>query len=159
MPLLIVLRQFSKKNKLGYNFESMIYKLGTVPQINLKSHDMESVLIVDDEQDICYFLYRNLNKKDYEASFVHSLGEAKDALYKKQRSILLLDNHLPDGLGINFAREVKKNYPLMKIVMITAHVSEIGLLETDKTGIDYFISKPFLMSEVFDAIDTVKTRH
>ncbi len=119
---------------------------------------MDNVLIVDDEEDICYFLKRNLNKKNYSATFVNNLKDAETALDTQNPSILLLDNHLPDGLGSDFAVKVKKNYPAIKIVMITAHDTQNDKLKATKNGIDYFLSKPFIMTEVYKAIDSVKTK-
>lgn len=120
---------------------------------------MEKILIVDDEVDICYFLSRNLNKKNFEASYVNSLREAREAISEKNPAILLLDNHLPDGLGMDFASEIKKEYPDLKIVMITAHDTPTDRLNAEKNGIDCFLSKPFMMSEVFKAIEQIQTQH
>lgn len=117
---------------------------------------MDSVLIVDDEEDICYFLKRNLNKRNFSASFVNNLKDAETALNTEHPSILLLDNHLPDGLGSDFAAKVKRDYPQIKIVMITAHDTQNDRAKADRNGIDYFLSKPFIMTEVYKAIDTVR---
>lgn len=114
---------------------------------------MQKVLIVDDEVDICYFLLRNLNKQNFLASYVNTLSEARQALYNQKPAILLLDNHLRDGYGIDFAVEVKKNYPDIKIVMITAHDAENDRSLAVNNGIDYFISKPFIIADVFKAIN------
>lgn len=119
---------------------------------------MDIVLIVDDEVDICYFLKRNLNRKDFSASFVNTIKEAELAVDTEHPSILLLDNHLPDGLGLDFARKVKKDHPEIKIVMITAHDTQNDRSDANKNGIDYFLSKPFMMTEVYKAIDIVKNR-
>jgi len=120
--------------------------------------DMDTVLIVDDEVDICYFLKRNLNRKDFSASFVNTIKEAELAVDTEHPSILLLDNHLPDGLGLDFALKVKKEHPEIKIVMITAHDTQNDRSDANKNGIDYFLSKPFMMTEVYKAIDIVKSR-
>ena len=119
---------------------------------------MDIVLIVDDEVDICYFLKRNLNRKDFSASFVNTIKEAELAVDTEHPSILLLDNHLPDGLGLDFALKVKKEHPEIKIVMITAHDTQNDRSDANKNGIDYFLSKPFMMTEVYKAIDIVKSR-
>jgi DNA-binding NtrC family response regulator len=120
---------------------------------------MEKILIVDDEVDICYFLSRNLNRKNFEASFVNSLREAREAISEKKPSILLLDNHLPDGLGMDFASEIKKVYPGLKIVMITAHDTPTDRSNAEKNGIDCFLSKPFMMTDVFKAIEKIQGQH
>jgi DNA-binding response OmpR family regulator len=120
---------------------------------------MEKILIVDDEVDICYFLSMNLKKNNFMASYVNSLGEAKMAIHSEHPSILLLDNHLPDGLGVDFALEVKKNYPEIKIVMITAHDSPFDRKTAQSNGIDFFLSKPFLINDVFKAIEFITAKN
>lgn len=119
---------------------------------------MENVLIVDDEVDICYFLKRNLDRKDYTASFVNTLKEAKKIVETQWPNIVLLDNHLPDGLGLDFAEEVKSNYPNIKIVMITAHDTPKDRTNANLNGVDLFLSKPFMMKEVLSAIHQVSNR-
>jgi len=123
------------------------------------STDMKKILIVDDEVDICYFLSRNLNRKNFEASYVNTLREAREAISETKPAILLLDNHLPDGLGMDFASEIKKEFPRLKIVMITAHDMPDNRSETGKGGVDCFLSKPFVMTEVFNAIEHIQKRN
>ncbi len=118
--------------------------------------DMEKILVVDDEVDICYFLVRNLQKQHFEASYVNSIGEAKAKMKSNEPSILLLDNHLPDGFGIDFAHEIKEQYPELKIVMMTAHDTQPDRSSAERNGIDYFLPKPFVITQVFHAIDIVK---
>lgn len=117
---------------------------------------MNNVLIVDDEEDICYFLKRNLSKKNFTAHFANTLHDAQQALETYHPAILLLDNHLPDGLGTEFAEKVKRTHPEIKIVMITAHDTHTDRSIANKNGVDYFLSKPFVMAEVYEAIESVK---
>ena len=117
---------------------------------------MENVLIVDDEIDICYFLTRNLNRKNFSASYVNNLKDAEVALDKENPSILLLDNDLPDGRGVDFAQQIKKDHPDLKIVMITAHDTPNDRTLARNKGVDYFIPKPFMMTEIFTALNILK---
>src|SRR4051812_17652682 len=80
-------------------------------------------VIIDDETDICYLLSRLLKQKNLETAFVNSLSDADKALKLDAPEIIFLDNHLPDGLGMNYISYIKKNYPETKVVMITAHDS------------------------------------
>src|SRR5580692_9496091 len=82
---------------------------------------VEKVLIVDDELDICYLLSGLLKQRNFRTGFVNSLSDAVLALQNDTPSLLFLDNHLPDGFGLDFIPYVKKNYPDVKIAMITAH--------------------------------------
>lgn len=111
------------------------------------------ILIVDDEEDICYFLSRNLSKRNLNTSFVHNLSDAEKELASDEPSIMLLDNHLPDGFGINFISKAKEMYPEMKIVMMTAHDGPQERAKAYRHGVNYFLSKPFTLSEVNKVVD------
>ena len=111
------------------------------------------ILIVDDEPDICYFLSRNLTKRGFNTTISHSLGEAEKQLQMTKPDILLLDNHLPDGKGIYLLPRIHSRYPDMKTIMITAHDSPQDRLKAYGNGIDYFLSKPFTITEVNQVVD------
>ena len=113
------------------------------------------ILIVDDEADICYFLKHNLSKRKFLTSSAGTLGEAEILLLNDEPAILLLDNHLPDGFGIDFAYKIKYKYPHLKIVMITAHDSPQDRSRASNNGVDYFLSKPFTINEVNRVIDVL----
>ena len=106
-------------------------------------------LIVDDEVDICFLLSGILRQKQLKPSFVNNLAGAKESLKNDTPSILFLDNHLPDGFGLDFIQYVKINYPEVKIVMITAHDGLVERKKAQAEGADLFISKPFTR-EVID---------
>ena len=118
-------------------------------------HEPVKILIVDDEADICYFLSRNLSKRDFITSFAHTLNDAEKKLQSETPSILLLDNHLPDGLGINFINKIKTKHPKLKIVMITAHDSPEERSKAYNNGASFFLSKPFTITEVNKVIDII----
>ena len=112
-------------------------------------------LIIDDETDICYLLSRLLKQKNYETSFVNTLTAANDALKAEHPEIIFLDNHLPDGLGLNYLLYIKENYPKSKIVMITAHDSVDDREKAMNNGADFFIGKPFTSDIIYEAVDAV----
>ena len=115
--------------------------------------DNSKVLIIDDELDICYLLSGMLKQRDFRAAFVNSLSDAVTALQADPPSLLFLDNHLPDGFGLDFIPFVKKNYPGVKIVMITAHDGAVERKTAYSGGVDLFIAKPLNRKMIFDAID------
>jgi len=115
--------------------------------------DNSKVLIVDDELDICYLLSGMLKQRNFRAAFVNSLSDAVTALQEDTPSLLFLDNHLPDGFGLDFIPYVKKNYPEVKVVMITAHDGATERRTAYNGGVDLFIAKPLNRKMIFDAID------
>jgi two-component system OmpR family response regulator len=113
------------------------------------------VLIVDDEIDICYLLSVILKQRNLVPKYVNTLMDAELALKKEAPSILFLDNHLPDGLGVDFIKHVKKNYPSIKIILITAYDSPVEKQTALREGADYFIGKPFTKSIINTTVDMV----
>jgi two-component system OmpR family response regulator len=114
---------------------------------------MMKALIIDDEIDICYLLSSILKNKDVYPEYVNTLSEAAVALETNSPSIIFLDNHLPDGMGMDFIRYIKKNSPNTKIVMITAYDNSSDRNKALQLGADGFIGKPFTRDTIYQAVD------
>jgi two-component system OmpR family response regulator len=114
---------------------------------------IEKALIVDDELDICYLLSGILKQRNFRTGFVNSLSDAVNALGTEVPSLLVLDNHLPDGFGLDFIPFVKQNYPDVKVIMITAHDGSLERKQASDGGVDLFIAKPLNRKMINDAID------
>jgi two-component system, OmpR family, response regulator len=115
--------------------------------------DTNKVLIVDDEMDICYLLSGMLKQRNFLTGFVNTLSDAVIALQNDTPSILFLDNHLPDGFGLDFIPFIKKNYPEVKVIMITAHDGAVERKQAYDGGVDLFVAKPLNRKLINDAID------
>lgn len=115
--------------------------------------DANKVLIVDDELDICYLLSGMLKQRNFLTGFVNTLSDAEVALQNDPPAILFLDNHLPDGFGLDFIPYIKKNYPGVKVIMITAHDGAVERRQAYEGGVDLFVAKPLNRKMINDAID------
>ena len=115
----------------------------------------QKILIVDDETDICYFLSRNLAKRGFITAFSNSIAEAEKELEISRPEIVLLDNHLPDGRGIDFVTTITSKYPDTKIIMITAHDTPQDRLKAYNNGVSFFLAKPFTLAAVNQIVDMV----
>jgi two-component system OmpR family response regulator len=113
----------------------------------------KNILIVDDEMDICYLLGGILKKKNYDPAFANTISDAQKAIDKSPPSLLILDNRLPDGLGMDFIPYVKEKYPSVKILMVTAYDTANDKLMAYSKGADFFIAKPLNRELVNFAID------
>ncbi|CAN5846121.1 hypothetical protein BH11BAC4_BH11BAC4_11980 [soil metagenome] len=114
---------------------------------------MTRALIIDDEIDICYLLSSILRSKNLQVSYVNSLSEASAVLDKVKPSMIFLDNHLPDGLGIDFISEIKKTNPGINVVMITALDNFSERAKAFSNGAAMFITKPFSRDSINEAVD------
>lgn len=109
-------------------------------------------LIIDDEIDICFLLTAILKNADIESTYVNSLEAARNILDNQFPEIIFLDNHLPDGMGVDFISYIKKNKPDSKVVMITAYDTQTDRLRATRAGADDFIAKPFTKQSIYSAL-------
>ena len=114
-------------------------------------------LIIDDEIDICFLLTAILKNADIESTYVNTLEAARNILDKQFPEIIFLDNHLPDGVGVDFISYIKKNKPDSKIVMITAYDTQKDRLSAREAGADDFIAKPFTRQSIYVAVEKLVT--
>jgi DNA-binding response OmpR family regulator len=112
-------------------------------------------LIVEDEVDICFLLSGILRKKNLNTSFVNTLKEATKSLSAQHPSILVLDNNLPDGHGIDMIDKIKHDNPTIKIIMITADDTEDNKNNAFRAGVDFFIGKPFTRDTINRTLDSL----
>lgn len=119
----------------------------------LDNPEKKKALIVDDETDICYLLSHILRQKDIQTVFAGSLAEADRMLQSPNFFYyVFLDNHLPDGLGINQIKRWKEKFPAIHFIMISAHDSFEEKRKAKSDGADTFISKPFSKEVILNSI-------
>jgi DNA-binding NtrC family response regulator len=121
-----------------------------------KTKRAKKMLVVEDQGETCLALDLILSERDLQPDYVNNLLEADEYLEKNKPSVILLDNKLPDGYGIDFISYAKKKYPGTKIIMITGFSTARDVAMSN--GADYFLEKPFSLQNVNDAIDTVFAR-
>jgi DNA-binding NtrC family response regulator len=80
----------------------------------------KTILIIDDETDLCLLLKDYFVRKSFHVFLSNSLAEGRKMLSELRPDILFLDNNLPDGLGWKSAPEIALNYPNTYIVLISA---------------------------------------
>lgn len=115
------------------------------------------ILIIDDETDICFLLSHILNQQNIRTVFASSLSEADNIIDRDAEfSFIFLDNHLPDGLGVDHIRYIKEKCPASKVIMITAHDNLSDRQKAAYEGADYFIGKPFSRDLILNTIRRLK---
>lgn len=79
-----------------------------------------TILIIDDEIDLCYLLKGYFQRKSYRVELAHNLKDGLEALEHTQPDYLFLDNNLPDGNGWQVAGEIVQRYPQVHLNLISA---------------------------------------
>ena len=114
-----------------------------------------TALIIDDESDICFLLNGILKKMNFSSETVNSIAAANTLLLSYEPQIIFLDNHLPDGLGVDFIETIKIKNPKAKIIMITAHDSASDRKLAYSQGVSDFIGKPFTKDAIQQSVHNV----
>ena len=79
----------------------------------------KSVLIIDDESDLCALIKLVFMRENFVVDCALNLAEAKAKL-PSHPDIILLDNNLPDGLGLEYYRNNTGSFDNSYIIMMTA---------------------------------------
>ncbi len=122
-----------------------------MPRAKAPAAQPKRILIVEDEGDMCLLLNIILKDKEIELDHVKNLAAADAYLQEEQPSLLLLDNQLPDGFGIDWLPSVKKKYPAIKVAMISGFdgaAKDVAL----HNGADTYIQKPFTREQLSNTV-------
>ena len=119
----------------------------------------KNILIIDDEENLTYFMKEGLEQKGYNVQISHSISEGRASLKKYFPELLILDLNLPDGHGLDLYRELKTNGETIPTIIITAHSSIQSAIDAMKLGADDYISKPFDLKELTVLIESMFERY
>ena len=111
----------------------------------------KKVLIIEDEGDMCLLLNILLNGKEMELDHVKSLSAANEYLQKEQPSVIILDNKLPDGFGVDYITIIKEKYPTIPVIMISGYSATAKDFAIEN-GADVFLEKPFTRDQLYQSV-------
>lgn len=120
----------------------------------------ETILIVDDEEDIIELIKYNLKSEGYTILTAMTGEEAIKIAKNSQPDLLVLDLMLPGIDGLEVTRHLKKEEMTMDIpiVMVTAKGEESDIVTGLELGANDYISKPFSPKELVARIRAILRR-
>ncbi len=120
----------------------------------------QSVLVVEDEEDIRELVSYNLLKDGYQVAGVASGEEALTAVESKRPDLILLDIMLPGLDGLRVCGKLKENlkFASIPIIMLTAKGEEPDIVAGLNMGADDYITKPFSPKVLLARIQAVLRR-
>jgi DNA-binding NtrC family response regulator len=103
---------------------------------------MKSVLIIDDEKEICESIKMILEYEDYEVDYTTEPETGLKKVEYGNYSVLLLDIQMPGLSGFDILNRIgdKENVP--EIIIISAHANLGNAVKATKLGAFDFIEKP-----------------
>jgi len=107
----------------------------------------QQILIVDDDVSVGTVVKIALEDM-YDVATTTSAMTAYKYLSECQVDLILLDIKMPRINGIEALREIKKRYPNIIVIMLTAYASIDNIKKAEILGAYGFISKPFEVDEL-----------
>src|SRR5882724_3031132 len=101
-----------------------------------------SVLVVDDEPDLCELLSITLQRMDLDPRTAGTVGAAQRMLKTERYDLCLTDMQLPDGDGLDLVEWIQQHAPTVPVAVITAHGNMETAVRALKLGAFDFVSKP-----------------
>lgn len=117
------------------------------------ANEKKRILIIDDEEPICFALGTILREKGHEVDSCETGGAGLEKLMAKSYDLILLDYNLPDMDGLRVAeraRELDKN---VSIVFISAYGTTDVIVRAVRLGAFDFIRKPIHSEELLSSLD------
>ena len=115
-----------------------------------------NVLLVDDETPFVEAMTKRLTKRDLSITPAFSGDDALKRLKENDKlEVVILDVKMPGMDGIETLQEIRKKYPLVKVIMLTGHATVESAIEGMKRGAFDYLMKPcdidILISKVSEA--------
>ena len=112
-----------------------------------------TILLIEDEKNICDFISASLSAKDYKITEAHSGREALPIITSQCPDLILLDLGLPDIDGMEIIRQVR-TWSSTPIIVISARIQEQEKVRALDLGADDYLTKPIGTSELLARIRT-----
>ena len=121
---------------------------------------LAKILVVEDDKSISDLITLHLKKNDFEYLVVHNGEDALSHLDNFMPDFIILDWMIPGLSGLEVLRRIrnKQEYKNLPILMLTAKNSEQDKIISFESGLDDYITKPFLPSELIARVKAILKR-
>jgi two-component system phosphate regulon response regulator PhoB len=119
-----------------------------------------NLLIVEDDEDTASFVKFVLEQESFNVRTAADVAQAREQLRDFRPDLILLDRNLPDAVGVEFCRELKKapEFSGIPIVFLSARKDPGDVAEGLNSGGDDYVTKPFGFVELVARVQAVLRR-
>jgi two-component system response regulator CpxR len=120
---------------------------------------MRTILIADDDQELCALLADYLRREDFEVHLAHD-AESALAYFGRDRTppdLLILDVMMPGKDGLTALRELRLRHQL-PVIILSARGDPADRVVGLELGADDYLSKPFLPRELLARVRALLRR-
>jgi len=108
----------------------------------------KTILIIDDEPDICQSMSDIFSDEGYNVMTAGDGNEALEKLEKETPDLIFLDIWLPDSDGLKLLPGLKQEHPQVPVIMISGHGTIETAVQATKLGAFDFIEKPLSLDKL-----------
>jgi two-component system response regulator GlrR len=112
----------------------------------------QSVLIVDDDEDLLRLLKIRLAGAGYRVSAASSAEEALQVVARDAPDIVVSDMRMDGMDGMALFRKLHADNPLLPVIILTAHGTIPDAVAATQQGVFAFLTKPFESSDLLDCV-------
>jgi DNA-binding response OmpR family regulator len=116
-------------------------------------NDKVRILVADDDKELVQTIEEELIIEGYEVVIAHDGEEALKAIQSTPFQIAILDLKMPKITGLEILQKVKKEFPAMKTIILTAYANLENVKKCRDLGADEVVEKPYDLGELFTAIE------
>ena len=120
-----------------------------------ESNYVKSVLIVDDQPGIRLLLEELFRRENYSVRLAKNGVEAYKKIEEEQPDCVLLDMKMAGIDGTDVLIKIKKDWPAVPVIMMTAYGELEKIEEVLALGAEKYFTKPFDIYEVRDSVNAV----
>lgn len=113
----------------------------------------KKILIIDDDMDLCALLSRFLSRNDYEVDAAYTGNKGIARFNEGRYDLVICDYRLGDMEGMAVLAALRKQDPLVRVLMITGYSDIKTAVEVIKMGAFDYIVKPLIPDEVLSVLN------
>jgi DNA-binding NtrC family response regulator len=115
-----------------------------------------SVLILDDERQFTEELEEFFSNRGFQAYIANTGQEGLSVLQQKPVDLLILDVRLPGVNGLDILKDVKKRYPSVEVIVVSAHGDMDTVISALRLGALDYLRKPFRQLDLRIAMERTR---
>lgn len=116
------------------------------------------ILLVEDDRSLASGLLKALSHEGFVTNHVSEGQAALHVVATEPPDIVILDLGLPDMDGLDVLRAIRKNHPILPVLVLTARASVDARVSGLDGGADDYVSKPFEIPELIARLRVIERR-
>ncbi|MFW7380644.1 MAG: response regulator [Oligoflexus sp.] len=121
------------------------------------NNDSKTLLVVDDEQDLCESISFVFDDAGYQTFLAHNILQAKELLQEHHIAFVISDVRLPDASGIDLLHWIQQGHAkqMSQVILISGYI-DAELQEAEFSAAKAVLKKPIELEELFQVVENLR---